>query len=153
VIERLLIALVLIAAAFAAITLVRLWVRRRNRRIVERLRESATRHDEGHGPAGTPRIVYFTTKTCMICRTKQEPALERLRAEHEDVLIETYDAIEELDLAAEYGVYSAPTTAVYDAGGRLVTINRGFVDVDELMDQLGGSPRLRGESVAVDVAD
>lgn len=153
-IERLLIATLLVAALFGAIALVRLWLRRRDRRIVRRLR-AATRDSEGHdgagAPSGVPRIVYFTTRTCEMCRVMQEPALDRLAREFGPVVIEQHDAIEEPALAAEYGVFSTPTTAVYDHHDRLVTINRGFADVDRLVEQLD-EPHAHNGLVAVEAA-
>ncbi len=142
-IERLLIATLLVAALFGAITLVRLWLRRRDRRIVRRLRAAALdgeRHDGEVAPRGVPRIVYFTTRSCEMCRVMQEPALDRLAREFGPVVIEQHDAIEQAALAAEYGVFSTPTTAVYDRHDRLVTINRGFADVDRLVEQLQVAP-------------
>ena len=142
-IERLLLAVLLVAALFSVIALARLWLRRRDRRIVRRLR-AAARGSEGHegagAPDGVPRIVYFTTKSCEMCRVMQEPALDRLAREFGPVVIERHDAIVEAALAAEYGVFSTPTTAVYDRHNRLVTINRGFADVDRLVEQLAATP-------------
>ena len=134
-IERLLLAVLLVAALFSVIALARLWLRRRDRRIVRRLRAAAR-----GTPGGVPRIVYFTTKSCEMCRVMQEPALDRLAREFGPVVIERHDAIEAAALAAEYGVFSTPTTAVYDRHNRLVTINRGFADVDRLVEQLAATP-------------
>ena len=151
-IERLLIAMLLVAALFGAIALVRLWLRQRDRRIVRRLR-AAARGNEGRDGTlrGVPRIVYFTTKSCELCRVKQEPVLERLAREFGPVVIEQHDAIVETALAAEYGVFSTPTTAVYDRHDRLVTINRGFADVDRLVEQLDGATA-HGAAVAAEAA-
>ena len=153
-IERLLIAMLLVAALFGAIALVRLSLRQRDRRIVRRLR-AAARGNEGRdgdgAPSGVPRIVYFTTKSCELCRVKQEPVLERLAREFGPVVIEQHDAIVETALAAEYGVFSTPTTAVYDRHDRLVTINRGFADVDRLVEQLDGATA-HGAAVAAEAA-
>ncbi len=149
-IERLVIAALLVAALFGAIALVRLWLRRRDRRIERRLR-AAARHDGEAAPSGVPRIVYFTTRTCEMCRVLQEPALDRLARDFGPIVIEQHDAIEEPALAAEYGVFSTPTTAVYDHHDRLVTINRGFADIGRLMEQLD-EPHAHSELVAVEAA-
>jgi thiol-disulfide isomerase/thioredoxin len=89
--------------------------------------------------------VYFTTKTCVVCKAQQEPALAALQRHAADVRVERHDAIEERELADEYGVLSVPTTAVYDRDGRLVTVNRGFTPAAVLLAQIEGrEPRLEG---------
>lgn len=115
-----------------ALLLGRVWLARRDRRIVQRLRSVA-----GVGGSEEPsnRIVYFTTDTCAVCRTQQEPTLERIRERVPHLRIERHDAVAESALAAEFGVLSVPTTAVYRAGS-LVAINRGFAPIGILTVQL-----------------
>lgn len=131
--ERLLIAGAILALVALAIAAGRRWYAWRNAQI-----EAHLRADTPHGGAG-PRIVYFTTQTCVVCKAQQEPAiaavLERIG---NAVQIERHDAVEDRALADRYGVLSVPTTAVYDASGELVTVNRGFAPAAVLLAQLRG---------------
>jgi thiol-disulfide isomerase/thioredoxin len=140
--ERLVVAAALLALFFLAVALGRGWYARRNARIEARLRAAGL----ADAPDSvTPRIVYFTTKTCVVCKAQQEPALAALQRHAADVRVERHDAIEERELADEYGVLSVPTTAVYDRDGRLVTVNRGFTPAAVLLAQIEGrEPRLEG---------
>ena len=145
-IERALLALALLALLVAALAAARVALRWRDRRIARRLR-AASRATE-RGP-GAPRVVYFTTESCAICRAEQEPALEALRAQLPDVVIERHDALEERGLAHEYGVITVPTTAVYDREGQLVTINRGSTPAARLRTQIEHSTPGAGPGVRV----
>ena len=138
--ERLLIAGAVLAVVALAIAGGRAWYAWRNTRIEARLR------DEAPSGAGGPRIVYFTTQTCVVCKAQQEPAiaavLERMGA---TLRIERHDAVAERAEADRYGVLSVPTTAVYDASGELVTVNRGFAPAALLLSQLrGDAPAFEG---------
>lgn len=150
--ERALIALALLVLFTGAIWLGRRWYERRNARIEERLRASTPTTDERKEPSRTdnsspasnsPRIVYFTTRSCLVCKTQQEPAIERLIEEVPEVVVEQYDAVEESALAKEYGVLLVPTTAVYDRTGALVAVNRGFAPAVRLRAQVDGETRSR----------
>jgi thiol-disulfide isomerase/thioredoxin len=143
--ERLLIAAIVVAGVAAALWAVKLALRWRDRRIVTRLREAGPIETE----SGTPRIVYFTTTSCVVCRLQQQPAIEDLRRELPEIVIEKHDAVEEGELADEFGVLSVPTTAVYDRSGELVTINRGFAPVAQLYAQATGSEQVAEGGVAM----
>ncbi|MCA9856437.1 MAG: thioredoxin family protein [Dehalococcoidia bacterium] len=143
--ERLLIATVVLAIVLVAIAAGRRWYAWRNARIEDRLRAEAravsadTASEDAPTAPGGPRIVYFTTKTCVVCKAQQEPAIAAVREHLGDGLrIERHDAVEERALADRYGVLTVPTTAVYDAGGELVTVNRGFAPAAVLLSQLRG---------------
>ncbi|MBM3139378.1 MAG: thioredoxin family protein [Chloroflexi bacterium] len=141
--ERLLVAASLIAAIALAIAAARLWLRLRDRRILARL--LAGKPPASEGATTPPRIVYFTTRSCVVCRAQQEPALERLRARLPELRLERHDAVADAALAGEYGVLSVPTTAVFDRAGRLVTINRGFAPASVLLAQIEGrEPSMEG---------
>jgi thiol-disulfide isomerase/thioredoxin len=133
--ERALLTIVLVVLVAAAIAGARALLSRRDRRTVARL--NASRAVES-GP-GAPRIIYFTTETCVICRMQQIPALDALQTALPDLQVERHDAIEDGDLASEYGVLTVPTTAVYDRDGQLVTINRGFASAAALHSQIEGT--------------
>ncbi|MPZ99343.1 MAG: hypothetical protein GEU80_08400 [Dehalococcoidia bacterium] len=151
-IERALLALVFVASFAAVIAIARAWLRRRDRRIVERLRAGTP---PGDGGEVTPRIVYFTTETCVVCRVQQEPAIERLRERVPALRVERHDAVAEGVLAHEYGVLSVPTTAVYARDGELVAVNRGYAPAAVLLAQLEGlDPMLDGgAAMASDALD
>ena len=130
--ERLLIAAAVLATVMLAIAAARRWYAWRNARIEAQLREEPTTADG-------PRIVYFTTQTCVVCKAQQEPAiaavLERVGG---SLRVERHDAVEDRALADRYGVLSVPTTAVYDGAGELVSVNRGFAPASLLLSQLQG---------------
>lgn len=144
--ERLLVAAAVIALLTLAIALGRRWYETRNARIEARLRSAAPAQAGGAASETVaPRIVYFTTRTCVVCRAQQEPAMDALQQRVPDIRVERHDAVEERALADEYGVLSVPTTAVYDRAGQLVTVNRGFTPAAVLLAQVEGrEPSLEG---------
>ena len=86
---------------------------------------------------GIPVIVYFTTPMCAPCKTRQQPALERLRNEVQ-VQIVKVDASENPDTAQRWGVFAAPTTFVIDGSGNTRAVNHGVADFHKLKAQLQG---------------
>ena len=135
--ERLLIAAVVIGGVALAIALTRRALAIRDRRIVDRLRaETPEAAPHAHS---IPRIVYFTTTSCVVCKVQQQPAIEELLEKLPELEIDKYDAVEERELADQYGVLSVPTTAVYDRQGELVSINRGFAPAAVLYAQATGA--------------
>jgi len=139
VLERLLIAGAVVALVLLGIAAGRRWYAWRNNRIEANLRDEAPTADG-------PRIVYFTTQTCVVCKAQQEPAIAAVLERMGSALrIERHDAVEERVIADRYGVLSVPTTAVYDASGELVTVNRGFAPAALLLSQLrGDAPSFEG---------
>ena len=86
---------------------------------------------------GVPTILYFTTPTCIPCKTVQTPALNRLQAElGEAIQIVKVDATENPDAAQRWGVLSAPTTFVIDGQGATKAINHGVAEADKLRAQI-----------------
>ncbi len=86
-----------------------------------------------------PSIVYFTTPTCVPCRTQQRPALARLQTElSSNIQIIEIDATEAPDVADRWGVFSAPTTFVLDRGGQPAVVNHGVADTNKLKRQIAG---------------
>lgn len=139
--ERLLLSAALVALVALAVAVGRRWFAARNRRIEARLRAGVAETAEGVAP----RIVYFTTRSCVVCRVQQEPAMRALEQHLPDLVLEKHDAVDEGALANQYGVLSVPTTAVYDRRGQLVTINRGFTPAAVLLAQVEGrEPELEG---------
>ena len=86
---------------------------------------------------GIPTIVYFTTPTCVPCRTQQQPALERLQVELGDhIQIVKIDATLDTAAADRWGVFSAPTTFVLDEQRHVREVNHGVADTPKLRRQL-----------------
>lgn len=85
------------------------------------------------GRTGRPHVLYFTTPTCAVCRTHQEPALRRL----EGIEVRKVDAIENPELAKRYHVYTVPTTVVLGSDGVPVAVNYGYAPAEKLRRQLG----------------
>lgn len=88
-------------------------------------------------PPGRPAVVAFSTPTCAECRTRQAPALVRLRAELGDaVTVRTLAAPEHPELVERLGVLTVPATAVVDARGTVRALNLGFADAVRLAAQV-----------------
>jgi thioredoxin 1 len=86
---------------------------------------------------GVATIVYFTTPTCIPCKTQQMPALTRLQNDlGERVQIVRVDATEQPDAAQRWGVFSAPTTFVISECGETLAVNHGVADAEKLRRQL-----------------
>lgn len=102
------------------------------------IRHAQSRHLglEGAMP-GVPTILYFTTPTCVPCRTVQMPALERLRARYHDaVQVIKIDAQEHPEVADHWGVLTVPTTFVIDTAGKARYFNPGVALAEKLQEQL-----------------
>ncbi len=85
---------------------------------------------------GKPAIVYFTTPTCIPCKTQQTPALNRLQAELTDLQVVRIDATEDTEAADRWGVLSVPTTFIIDRSGQPRDVNHGVADASKLKRQL-----------------
>jgi thiol-disulfide isomerase/thioredoxin len=131
-IERLLIAVALLALGVIAY---RMMIRRQIRQTSEM---AAVGDPLLRGlKLGVPIILYFTTPTCIPCKTQQTPALDRLRDElGNGVQIVRVDATEDPDAAQRWGVISAPTTFVLDGVRATVAVNHGVAEADKLRRQL-----------------
>jgi len=89
-------------------------------------------------PAGTPVIVYFTTPFCVPSRTQQKPELASLQSEVNTLEVIQVDATEQPDVADRWGVFSAPTTFVLDRQHVARHVNRGVASAETLKRQLEG---------------
>jgi len=83
-------------------------------------------------PAGEPYILYFTGDSCAVCRTHQEPALQKLGA----VRIDKVDAVADRQLADRFQVYTLPTTVVMTPEGKPLHVNYGYAPAPKLEQQL-----------------
>jgi thiol-disulfide isomerase/thioredoxin len=84
---------------------------------------------------GIPAVLYFTTPTCIPCRTIQMPALTRLHDEL-GVQVLRVDATEQPEDADRWGVFSAPTTFIIDGKGKTHAVNHGVADFEKLKHQI-----------------
>jgi thiol-disulfide isomerase/thioredoxin len=126
--ERLFVALVVIALGYFAYRLYGWLVMRRMARAELGL--------EGY-TLGKPAIVYFTDPGCAPCHTIQDPALEQVASQYgERLQIIKVQALERPDLANSWGVLSLPTTFIIDAKGHPRGINHGATRAPRLIDQL-----------------
>lgn len=128
-IERLLIVAAISVALYIAY---RWWVRTQLNLAEQKLDDELLQKRE----PGVPMIVYFTTPTCIPCKTQQRPALQQLAAQTRVHIVEV-DASQEQETAQRWGVMTAPTTFVFDPNGRPTAVNYGAVDAHTLIQQLG----------------
>jgi thioredoxin 1 len=86
---------------------------------------------------GIPAILYFTTPTCIPCKTQQRPALKRLVDEYNvEVQIIQVDATEQPKVADYWGVLTVPTTFVINSHGEARAMNPGVASAEKLLAQL-----------------
>jgi thiol-disulfide isomerase/thioredoxin len=86
---------------------------------------------------GVPAILYFTTPTCMPCKTVQRPALKKLKDTlGERIQIIEVDASVNTKLASSWGILSVPTTYIFDESGRPRHVNHGVAMAEKLFQQL-----------------
>ncbi len=84
-----------------------------------------------------PAILYFTTPSCVPCKTIQRPALARLQERLPDsIQVIEINAAARPDLADYWGVLSVPTTFIIDARGRPRRINHGVSSAEKLQKQI-----------------
>jgi thiol-disulfide isomerase/thioredoxin len=127
-IERLFVALVVIALGYFAYRLYGWFVMRRLARAELGL--------DGY-TLGKPAILYFTDPGCAPCHTIQDPALEQVASQYgERLQIIKVQALERPDLANSWGVLSLPTTFIIDMKGHPRGVNHGATRAARLIDQL-----------------
>lgn len=91
---------------------------------------------EGIRP-GIPAVLYFTTPSCVPCKTVQRPALARLQERMSDsIQVIEIDAAARPDLANYWGVLSVPTTFIIDGRGRPRRVNHGVSSAEKLEEQI-----------------
>jgi thiol-disulfide isomerase/thioredoxin len=88
---------------------------------------------------GAFTLVYFTTPTCILCKTVQRPAIQKLSQMLGNALqVVEIDAAERPELADRWGVMSVPTTFLFDPSGRLRHVNHGVTRAEKLLIQIHG---------------
>lgn len=147
-VERLLLALLIVAGAYLSYRLYQRWALRRN------AQESLGL--EGYFP-GRPAVLYFSSPTCLPCQRVQKPALRQLSAMYgERLQVIEIDATEQPEAADSWGVLSLPTTFLIDAQGRPRRVNHGVARREKLIAQLreiGEPPSLSPTGVDGGVED
>ena len=87
--------------------------------------------------SGRPALLVFTSPTCAPCKLQQIPIVDRLMASLSDRIdLRLIDVTEQPDVAAQFGVWSLPTTIVLDDGGRVEAINQGVASEKKLREQV-----------------
>jgi len=125
--ERTIIALILIALVLIVAFAVRARTRRRVDRVVGTcLPPALAARLPGRGPA----IVYFYGPHCADCR-RQSAVLERLAAD-QGIAVARVDAASESALAGKFAIMTVPSTLLINAAGQVRAINLGFRPYDTL---------------------
>ncbi len=89
---------------------------------------------------GRSAILVFTSPTCAPCKLQQLPIIDRLLVDWRDKIeVEIIDVTEKPDAAAQYGVWSLPTTIVLDDQGHVIAVNQGVAYEKKLRDQLAST--------------
>jgi len=83
----------------------------------------------GAEPDGRPAVALFTSPSCAECAT-QRSVLPGVR-------VLEVDAAAQPEVAARFGVLTAPSTAVLGPEGSVRALNHGFAPADRLAAQLG----------------
>lgn len=85
---------------------------------------------------GMPGVVLFTADHCAPCKLQQRPALQRLKAETQELQVIEVDVEADPDAAQRWGVLSLPTTYILDKTGIPRVINHGVTSTEKLKQQL-----------------
>jgi len=92
--------------------------------------------DLGPIRSGAFVLVYFTTPTCVPCKTVQRPAIQTVSQRLGDNMqVVEVDATEQPELANRWGVVSVPTTFLFDPRGQLRHVNHGVARAEKLLMQ------------------
>jgi len=92
--------------------------------------------DLGPIRSGAFVLVYFTTPTCVPCKTVQRPAIQTVSQRLGDNMqVVEVDATEQPELANRWGVMSVPTTFLFDPRGQLRHVNHGVARAEKLLMQ------------------
>ena len=120
IIERMLIAMLIVAAAVIGYALFQWWQRQQINGTV----------------AGKPELLYFSSATCAACPA-QASYLEKLAPSWRQVLnIRKIDVDREPETAVRYSVMSLPTTMIVKQNGKVHAINYGLTTHHKLQKQL-----------------
>ena len=127
--ERILIAVVIVAVGVLAYQLL-LQVQRRR----------AAQGSRQRAATGRSALLVFTSPTCAACKLQQLPIIDRLLVDwHDKIEVEVIDVTEKPEVAAQYWVWSLPTTIVLDAQRNVSVINQGVAHEKKLREQLAAT--------------
>ena len=127
--ERIILAIVIVTFAWLAY---RVWLLRQRRRAARGSLERAT--------TGRSTVLVFTSPTCAPCKLQQLPIIDRILADwHDKIEVEIIDITDKPHVAAQYGVWSLPTTIVLDAERSVIAINQGVAHEMKLRRQLASA--------------
>ena len=131
-IERIIIAGILIFIGIVAYRLMQWWSVHRAEKLVE------TDPLLSNMERGKSAVLYFTADFCIACKTQQMPALQKLTDTLGDDMVQIIevDAEQQADVAERWGVMSLPTTFILDSDGKPRAVNYGVASTDKLIKQL-----------------
>jgi thioredoxin 1 len=110
------------------------------RGILLRQRRRAANRSRERIATGRSGLLVFTSPTCAPCKFQQLPIVDRILLDWRDKIeVEIVDVTEKPDVAAQYGVWSLPTTIVLDAQRNVVAINQGVAPEHKLRAQLAST--------------
>ena len=127
--ERILLAIVIAAIAWLAYQL-----------LLQAQRRRTARRSLDRAATGRSALLVFTSPTCAPCKLQQLPIVDRILVDwHDKIDVEIIDVTERPDIAAQYGIWSLPTTIVLDAQRKVVAINLGVAHEHQLREQLAST--------------
>jgi thioredoxin 1 len=127
--DRILLAAAIVLLGVLAYQSVLWWQRRR-----------AARRSRDRAATGRSGLLIFTSPTCAPCKLQQLPIIDRILLDwHDKIEVEIVDVTEKPDVAAQYGVWSLPTTIVLDGRRNVVAINQGVALEHKLQAQLAST--------------
>jgi thioredoxin 1 len=124
-VERLIFSAVLTLIGVLAFSGLRYWHMRRASRVLSQTPLST----------GQPTLLYFRSDHCAPCIT-QAQFIEKLQGDYQRLSIRQVDVDREPDLAAQYSVFTLPSTLIIDDGGEVQHINYGLTGPAKLARQL-----------------
>jgi hypothetical protein len=130
--------LLLVVAGVASYALLRLWQRRRVQKLASDALALPPDVDARLAP-GRAAVLAFSTRSCAECRTRQAPALARLRsAVGDSVAVVSLDALDHPDLVERLGILTVPSTVVLSESRQVRHLNLGYASDTRLAEQLAG---------------
>jgi thioredoxin-like negative regulator of GroEL len=103
-------------------------------------RRRAARRSLDRAVTGRSAVLVFTSPTCAPCKLQQLPIIDRVLVDwHDKIEVDVIDVTERPEVAAQYGVWSLPTTIVLDANQHVIAINQGVAHEKKLREQIARS--------------
>jgi thioredoxin-like negative regulator of GroEL len=103
-------------------------------------RRRAARRSLDRAATGRSAVLVFTSPTCAPCKLQQLPIIDRVLVDwHDKIEVDVIDVTERPEVAAQYGVWSLPTTIVLDANQQVIAINQGVARETKLREQIARS--------------